>query len=195
MINIDSQRREFAIVISDISRCHGNLKDLLDYVNNRGYEYFIIKHDKDIDSQGELIRPHWHIVISSIKRLRVKQVLNELSNCLITNLENIQIQEVLEHSASVQYLIHKNNLEKYQYSINDIITNSDNLIAIMNETIANIHVSTDWLIDNIIGNSMTRLELIKAIGIGAYTHYRPVINDLYNIADRRIDKIVDIPDN
>lgn len=185
MINLDSQRREFAVVISDLQRCKNGLKELLDYLNSQGFLYFVIKHDKDVDNQGVLIRAHYHIVFRSMKRLRVKQVFNQICDWMLTNMENIQIQEVIDFSASVQYLIHKNNLEKHQYDVNEVITNSDNLISIMNETISCVHISTDWLIDNIVCNSMSRLELIKAIGIGAYTHYRPVINDLYDIAYKR----------
>lgn len=185
MINLESQRREFAIVISDLQRCKNGLKELLDYLNSQGFLYFVIMHDKDVDNQGVLIRAHYHVVLRSIKRLRVKQVIHQLCDWMLTNMENIQVQEVIDFDASVQYLIHKNNLEKHQYDVNEIITNADNLISIMNETISCVHISTDWLIENIVCNSMNRLELIKAIGIGAYTHYRPVINDLYDIAYKR----------
>ena len=142
----------------------------------------MIMHDKDVNDVGETIRPHLHIVLTGLKRWRVKQLLNDLADSLDTNIENIQIEEVKNLTASVQYLIHKNDTNKYQYDWHKIETNDmDNLVPLLNETIITCSVTTQRLTDLILKEGMERLELITAIGIGSYQHYRSVINDLYEI--------------
>lgn len=182
MINLSSQRREFAIVISDITRCDYHFDNFVSWLNNSGFRYYYIVHDRDIDEHGETIRPHLHIVLSGLKRWRVKQLLYSLADALITNVENIQIEDVKNLTASVQYLIHKNDTAKYQYDYLDIKTNDyDNLVPLLNETIMTCSVTTERLTQLILVDEISRLELIKAIGIGSYQHYRSVINDLFDI--------------
>lgn len=182
MISLESQRKEFNIVISDITRCKNRYSFLLDYLSENGITYYAIVHDSDINiTTGETIRPHLHIVTRSLKRYRVKQMLNMISEILVTNVENVQIMECDNITACIQYLIHKNNLEKYQYDAKDIITNdNDNLIPILNETIKIEAVTTDRLIE-MVSRGDTLLEIIQAIGIGSYTHYRQTIRDLLEI--------------
>lgn len=187
MINLNSQRREFAIVISDLLRC-GNytLYEFDSFLNNSGFRYYYIIHDSDISENGEKIRPHIHLVVTGLKRWRVKQLLNDLAEVLDTNVENIQIEEVKNITASIQYLIHKNDTNKYQYDMKKIFTNDkDNLAPILNETIVTLTITTDRLIQLILVEGMEKLELIKTIGIGSYSHYKSAINDLYEIRYRK----------
>lgn len=182
MINLNSQRREFAIVVSDITRCDYHFDDFLSFLNNSGFRYYWIIHDNDIDEHGETIRPHMHIVLTGLKRWRVKQLLNDLADSLITNNENIQIEEVKNLTASVQYLIHKNDTAKYQYDYRLIHTNdNDNLIPMLNETIQTCTITTQRLMDLILVEGIDKLQLIKTIGIGSYQHYKSVIKDLFDI--------------
>lgn len=182
MINLNSQRREFAVVVSDITRCDYHFDDFKSWLNNSGFRYYYIVHDKDLNEMGELIRPHIHLVLTGLKRWRVKQLLNDLADALITNIENIQIEEIKNLTASVQYLVHKNDVAKYQYDWKLIKTNdTDNLVPLLNETILTCSVTTDRLIQLILVEGIERLELIKAIGIGSYQHYKSVIKDLYEI--------------
>lgn len=186
MISVESQRKEFAIVISDLTRCHYDYSDFFTWLNNSGFRYWFIVHDKDVDNQGQLVRPHIHLVLSGNKRWRVKQLINQLSDCLITNNENIQVMEVVNLVASVQYLLHKNDVDKFQYSIDRIFTNdSQNLVSMMNETITFERITTDRLINLIMVEEVSKLELIKIMGIGSYAHYRNAINDIYELKSRR----------
>lgn len=188
MISMTSQRKEFNIVISDITKCHYDLSDFYSWLDNSGFRYYLILHDKDYDSNGDLIRPHLHLVLSGIKRWRVKQLLNVLSDVLICRLENIQISEVQNLTASIQYLIHKNDSDKFQYSYESIKTNdNDNLVPILNETIKSCTITTQRLMDMILKEGINRLELINTLGIGTYQHYRPLINELYEIKNGRLN--------
>lgn len=182
MINLNSQRREFAIVISDITRCDYTFNDFVRWLNNSGFRYYYIVHDKDVNDNGEPTLVHIHLVLTGLKRWRVKQLLNDLADSLWTNVENIQIDEVKNLTASVQYLIHKNDTSKYQYDASSIKTNDlVNLTPMLLETIQTCSVTTQRLSDMILKEDLSRLELIHAIGIGSYQHFRSVINDLYEI--------------
>lgn len=179
MISIDSQRTKFNIVISDVKRCKKDIKCLTESLSLSGFQYYIILHDKDVNNDGEFKRAHYHCVLSSVKRYRVKQIINLFVDCLSTNEENIQVMECDNFIACVQYLIHKNDLDKYQYNYKDIISNdSINLIPILNELIIIDKVTTQKLFDLIFKDGLSRKEIIFSIGIGAYQHYRNTINDL-----------------
>lgn len=184
MINLNSQRREFNIVISDITRCDYHFDEFWTWLNNSGFRYYVITHDSDVNENGEPIREHMHIVLSGVKRWRVKQLVNDLCDVLYTNMENLQIEEVKNFTASVQYLIHKNDLTKHQYDYKLIKTNDyDNLVPILNETIVENKITTDKLIELIMVNNISKLELIKTLGIGTYQHFKSVINDLFALRD------------
>lgn len=185
MINLDSRRKEFAVVISDITLCDYTFSDFDSWLANSGFRYYGIVHDNDVDVHGEKIRVHAHIVLSGLKRWRVKQLLNDMAEALATPLSNIQITEVVNFTASVQYLIHKNDTSKYQYDYRKIVTNdNDNLVAILNENIKTLAVTTEGLMRMIFDEGLSRLELIHAIGCGSYQHYRATINDMYDIRNR-----------
>lgn len=181
MLGVEARRRKFDIVISDLERCTVSIADFLECLAKYGFIYYSIVHNKDTDNQGCLIRSHLHIVIVSSKVLRVKQLINLLSDSFGTNTENIQVQEVISLSGSIQYLIHSNNKEKYQYSSNEIITNdSDNLEGYLLENTSIDKLTTKGLLDMILVQEYNRIDLITVIGIGAYTHYHKVIDELYN---------------
>jgi len=185
MLALTSQRTSFNIVISDINRVARSRFDICDSLSKNGFTYYLIKHDKDVDNQGQLKRPHYHLVLVALKRYRVKQILNMLVDIFNTNIENIQIDENISLIASVQYLIHLNDSNKYQYSSKEIYTNNeDNLNALLLENPTTNELTTQQLIDFIFTQKMNRLELINCIGIGKYQHYRYTINDLYEIAER-----------
>ena len=187
MLGATAQRTKFDIVISDLSRCKNSIGDFLGSLSKFGFLYYAIVHDKDTDMQGALIRSHLHIVIVSSKRLRVKQLIGLIADNFNTNDENIQVQEVVSLAGSIQYLLHMNNKEKYQYDKSFILTNdNDNLDGYLIETPSIDKVTTKSLLDMVLVKEYNRLDLIQAIGIGAYTHYHKVIDELFEL--RKIRK-------
>lgn len=186
MLALTSQRNQFDIVVSDISRCGNSIQNIFEELLRAGFTYYGILHDKDTDSNGERKRAHLHIVLCSLNRMRVKQLINYLSDTCDTNNENIQVMEVLSLVGSIQYLIHLNDCNKFQYDKSEIITNDErNLDGYLLESIKVNQVTTKVLIDFIFVQQLGRLELINCIGIGSYTHYRNTINDLYAIREHR----------
>lgn len=186
MLSLTSQRTCFDIVISDLKRCGNSVAGIIDDLQRNGFTYYAIVHDKDVDSNGMLKRTHLHIVLCTLKRLRVKQLINLLADICETNNENIQVQDVLCLAGSIQYLLHINAVNKYQYERKEIITNDErNLDGYLLEQIKANQVTTKVLIDLIFVQECNKLELITSIGIGSYTHYRNTINDLYEIKARQ----------
>lgn len=182
MINANSQRTQFDVVISDSERCKRGLTRICDELSRNGFTYYAIAHDMDTDNNGVLKRCHYHIVLTTLKRLRVKQLIKLLTEICLTNDTNIQVQEVVSLVASVQYLVHLNDLNKFQYDVKCVMTNNvQNLETLMIESPQLNELTTKTLLDYIFQLNMSRLELINAIGIGKYTHYRNTINDLLDI--------------
>lgn len=182
MLSLDSQRTTFNIVISDVSRCKSSINEICDKMSSGGLIYFACLHDKDKYENGELKRPHIHIVINSMKRLRVKQVIRMFEEFATTNFENIRVEENLSLVYSVQYLLHINDVNKYQYDRKELLTNQpDTADALLIETPKTNELTTQTLMDLIFSAKLNRIELINAIGIGKYQHYRQTINDLYDL--------------
>ena len=79
--------------------------------------YFVSPlHDKDVNADGSLKKPHWHIVLmySGVKRLeQVQPLADELHAPAPKMLNNLR--------GAVRYLTHRDNPEKAQYDRSQII--------------------------------------------------------------------------
>lgn len=89
-----------------------------EYLKINGYKCAISPlHDKDVNEDGTLKKPHYHIEFifnGSRKKETVINICEELhANLYAKCLEDCQ--------AYYEYLIHKNNPEKYQYNESDIV--------------------------------------------------------------------------
>lgn len=78
-----------------------------------------ILHDKDTLEDGTLKKPHTHILI----RFEQVKSINALAKELGIQPNNINWKS--DWKLSVQYLIHLNNKEKYQYPYTDVVANTD----------------------------------------------------------------------
>lgn len=186
MLSLDSQRSSFNIVLSDMSRCKNDIRTICDNMSSLGLIYYACLHDKDLGPQGQLKREHMHIVICSMKRLRVKQVIHYFEDIAQTNFENVRVEEVVSLVYSVQYLLHINDITKYQYTREELLTNQpSNADAMLIETPKTSELTTQTLFDLIFKENLNRLELISAIGIGKYQHYRHTINDLLEFKEHK----------
>ena len=73
-------------------------------------------HDRDVDKDGVLKKPHWHIMFlfASVKsRSQVKEI--------TATLHSVGVEKVLDPLAYAAYLIHRNSPDKAQYSAEDVI--------------------------------------------------------------------------
>lgn len=77
-------------------------------------EHVGILHDKDKNEKGEIKKPHWHIVLCYKAAVWNTAISKELGIPLN------YIQQVRSEDAILEYLIHKNEENKHQYSLEEI---------------------------------------------------------------------------
>jgi hypothetical protein len=82
-------------------------------------EMYVVNHDKDIDENGELIENHTHVVVIYDTPRKITTIANAFG------VEPNFVEMGRSKVAILRYLIHKGTPNKYQYSPNDVITNSD----------------------------------------------------------------------
>lgn len=79
------------------------------------YDYAYILHDKDCDENGEIKKAHWHIVIITGSNARWNTALaDEL------NIEQNRVETCKKLDRALQYLIHYNDPDKFQYEFNEV---------------------------------------------------------------------------
>lgn len=88
-------------------------------------EYAFIEHQFDINENGDLKKEHYHLYVNLHKKKTyggVYEIINKwCENCtqpqLITDITNVPL--------FIRYLVHKDDLDKYQYEITDIFSNME----------------------------------------------------------------------
>lgn len=138
MSNLMTQTKNINIVISIKDTPLYNFTPYLEkWLVGECETYAYIIHDKDIDENGVLKTKHCHIVAVLFKRKRLKQCIGELCEICNINANAISIEKASNIDASIQYLIHKGHLSKYQYDVKDIVSNIDydDLNDILNDNV------------------------------------------------------------
>lgn len=135
------------------------------------YEYVCIKHDKDVwdfpdtdHEVGDLKKPHYHFVIRipSKNPTSLISVFNRLSLPYVPLKDDQGILKQLDgpacvclnRRASFRYLVHADDLNKVQYSEDDIQSNNSDMLhdclnAIMNSSLDYKVLEMVELLDNI----------------------------------------------
>lgn len=82
-------------------------------------EYAYILHDKDLDPEGNVLKPHYHWMGKSRSPLRISTISNQLGVA-----ENY-IRFIDRWRNCAQYLVHetKDTEDKYHYSVDEVVTN------------------------------------------------------------------------
>lgn len=157
-----------------------NLKiKLNEYCNERFNLFAFILHDKDLLDDNSPKTNHIHLIgIYKNNRQRLSTILNDLSVHLSISEMAISIDKMNDINGSMQYLLHRNNPQKYQYDIGAIMSNLqiEELNTYMQRESNTL--STSGLLD-IIRNSQSKIEVYESIGLEYYRQYRQVINDLW----------------
>lgn len=81
------------------------------------YDYAYCLHDKDIAEDGSIKKAHWHVVI------RFNQAVWSSAICKELGIEHNYIENVKRFDNALQYLIHYNDTEKAQYTIDEVFGN------------------------------------------------------------------------
>lgn len=102
----------------------------------QSYDYALILHDKDYYTEdteehckGEIKKQHWHVV------LRFNQAVWSSAICKELQIEEKFIENVKRFDNAIQYLIHYNDNDKYQYSVDEVSGNlKTKLVESINKT-------------------------------------------------------------
>ena len=81
------------------------------------YDFACCLHDKDIIEDGSTKKAHWHVV------LRFNQAVWNTAICKDLGLEDNYIENVKRFDNALQYLIHYNDAEKAQYTVDEVFGN------------------------------------------------------------------------
>jgi hypothetical protein len=88
--------------------------------SNQGiFECYVVNHDKDINDDGELVEPHTHFLLIYETPRQISTIANVLGGVGANFIEFGDNKQNL-----LRYLTHKNHPNKYQYSDDDVLTNS-----------------------------------------------------------------------
>jgi hypothetical protein len=115
----DKKFRSFAGTLYPDSESY-DCEHLLSVIRSKFIDWAYILHDKDVNENGELKKPHIHWVGRATPRC-----LSVVSNFL--GLPENDIEVVKNFDNMVMYLIHLNDIDKFQYSPDDVETNLPNI--------------------------------------------------------------------
>ena len=108
--------RLFSIILYEESESY-DIKQVLFNIKSNKYYAFIL-HNKDEDNKGQIKKPHYHIII----RLDNASTIEALSNKL--GVPSNYIQNIKNERAYIRYLIHFDDVDKYQYQLEDMHAHS-----------------------------------------------------------------------
>ena len=115
----DKKFRSFSGTLYPDSESY-DCETLLSTIRSKFIDWAYILHDKDVDEKGELKKSHIHWVGRATPRC-----LSVVSNFL--GLPENDIEVVKNFDNMVMYLIHLNDIDKFQYSPDDVETNLPNI--------------------------------------------------------------------
>lgn len=184
MANLTTQTAKVNCVISLKDKSYDTIKgvimvDLQNWCEANCKMYAYILHDKDILDNGSAKTPHIHLVaLLNSSRCRLSTTMNNLSAATGVNEMAISIEKANDFNGSIQYLIHKNNTDKFQYNVLDIMTNmpKGELDVYLNSDGGGVSIET---LVAIVKQNRSVIDIIRAVGLQNYRLYRNVIWDIY----------------
>lgn len=172
-----------------------DINKIKSYCELYGEEYAFITHKNDIDPLTGLCIPiHYHIVMNAKdKRKRLSTHLEDIRSFFgFKNNDGIEIDKYRSFENALQYLIHKNDKDKTQHSIDEIITNIDKDELTTFITCDTLVISFDYIY-SLCKNANNILDVIKALGLSNYQRYRSTIWDIWNAI--KIDSLINENNN
>lgn len=164
------------------------LEDLLgklkNYLDANSTEYYFIVHDKDTkEENGKLLLKtiHIHFLFKSNQNqgLRLSTYINELSDSLGLDTLCISVSTWRDYEGAIQYLIHKNNPDKFLYDSSEIITNmSINTLSLVLERECKEYISIDYIRKLVLESEGKIFNVYQRLGLENSKTYRSVIMDL-----------------
>lgn len=166
----------------DLEKAKAHL-DILekDFLSLECETYGAIIHDRDIDDDGKLKTLHIHLCFRLKKRVRKSTLINKVSSLCEVSPFAVTLDGATSFEGCFQYLIHKNDPQKFQYSFDEVRTNlTEGEIDIIMD--AKTSVLDLPLLKAACMNTDCLVDVIEAVGLSTYQHYRATILDVFNWA-------------
>lgn len=194
MANLGTRTKNVNIVIRKNREI--NKDRLIEWLGSNCDKYAFIVHEKDINLEGFVEGIHYHIVITLYKATRLSTTLTSICDYLEITPFGVEIDKTNNLEGSLQYLIHKNDKQKTQHDISEVIHNweTSEFLTIMNSDANNGALTLERLIE-LCKESETLLDVIEGVGLGRYHLYRPTINDVFKEVNKRkheVNRLVEI---
>lgn len=149
----------------------------------QNYDYVYIKHDKDIDPNGNLKKIHYHIILKFNNYKWLKSLSDEL------NIPINYFEKINSLNNMLVYLIHYNNPDKYQYSLNDVFGTASLKIK-LNKCISNIENTEEDKIQIILDfiysypANLSYRDLVSfVLNKGLWAEFRRSANIIFKLLD------------
>lgn len=184
MANLSSITTKFNFIINYPNDVNVDIINLLKvFCENNTSEYYFILHDKDIDANAELKTKHIHLLFIVNKRARLLTMIKRLSQNIFNsddlkylNLFTVDIWR--EHDLGIQYLVHKNDSDKYQYDVKSVYTNDKEYLKTVLEFQIERALDIDKLIQLCYENDSI-LDVFRLIGLNNSRNYLNLIREIY----------------
>lgn len=148
-------------------------------LNYSGFHFvFTIIHNKDQQK-----RTHLHAFIELYEKSTKKALLDTLSNLLDINIEQLSLEPSNNEFLGVQYLTHKNQPEKEQYSFEEIRANNEEELG---RRYGLTYTNPQDALKSALYGSRTMGELIDNIGLDDAKKYLPIWK--YILEEKNLDR-------
>lgn len=179
---MNSKSELFTLVIDQHDKLNGievTPALLSAYLDNEDFiEYYaFILHDRDFNDEGQVKTPHYHVVLKCNSRYAKESIITDFAKNLKINRVCVKCKAYHDIYGAVQYLIHQNDTDKYQYKQTDIVSSSNAETEVY--LIGQFEIDINKLIDICIG-SKSLTEVYSTIGIKNSKLYHWVIKDIYS---------------
>lgn len=131
-------------------------------------------HDKDIKEDGQLVKPHYHVLILYDSVKTAQQVECDLLNCGITWNYGLDENKIVFKNfaksvkGTIRYFVHAGWSEKYQYNYNDCVF---------------YNINKDEILLSSMSENEACKKIIEIIENNGITEYRDLMNMLQDKDD------------
>lgn len=152
--------------------------NLIERLKELSWDFVAILHDKDKQKNGEIKKPHWHVYLCFINACYNTSICKQLE--LTSNL--VRKMELSNEIKFLAYLTHYQSKDKYKYSDDELIYNSDKML----ELVLNARNQLDTAVLSESQKVTYLLKLIDELGINSMTRLIEVAcyNELYDVVRR-----------
>lgn len=180
--------RDYFITINQGAECYEHVQEIINELNFKLYAYILHNKDMREDDNGELIlkEKHIHVVIELRNPISFKSISEKFTGAHI---------EVPKYKKSAyQYLLHNvpNAKDKYQYELNEIISNNLDEIKLIIESETFELFYENMFLRYIVQGVRTPYQFVKRFGLNAYRQYWSAYNDMLKFATSDDDMIQDM---